>query len=73
MICLTKLNGKEFFINHEMIETMEKTPDTVITLKDGKKIIALESPEDIVEKIIQHKRRIFNALPIIIKHNHNKE
>lgn len=70
MICLTKINKKIFYLNCDMIETIEQTPDTVITLKDGKKLIALETPEKIVEKIIEHKRRVFEALPIIINDNH---
>jgi flagellar protein FlbD len=67
MIKLTRLNGKEYYLNSELVESLESTPDTVITLRDGKKHIALETPEEIVKKIIAYKRRIFDALPLINK------
>lgn len=65
MIQVTKLNGKDYFLNSEWIESLESTPDTVVTLRDGKKMIVTESPEEIVEKIIAYKKRIFTNLPII--------
>ena len=42
-------------------------PDTLITLRDGKKHYVKESPEDIVNKIIEYKKRIFVDLPLISK------
>ncbi len=39
MIELTKLNENKFILNADLIETIEETPDTVITLVSGKKII----------------------------------
>lgn len=67
MIKLTRLNGNEYYVNSELIESIEETPDTIITLRDGKKHIALEKSEEIVEKIINYKRRIFNGIPLINK------
>ncbi len=67
LIKLTRLNGKEYYLNSELIESIESTPDSVITLRDGKKHIALETPEEIVKKIIDYKRRIFDTLPLINK------
>ena len=43
MIDVTKVNGKKFTLNSRLIETIEETPDTVITLTTGKKIIVKES------------------------------
>lgn len=65
MIQVTRLNHKEYYINCEMIETVEETPDTVITLHDGKKYVVVESAEEIVEKIIRYKKRIFDNKSII--------
>lgn len=45
-------------INAELIEFLEATPDTVITLTDGKKIVIVESVEEIIEKIITYRRMI---------------
>ena len=52
MIKVTKLNKKdEFYINPSMIETIEKTPDTVITLINGKKYVVSDSIDDVLQII----------------------
>lgn len=58
MIELTKLNGKSFILNAELIETIETTPDSVITLVNDKKFVVRESRELIVEKVIKYKKEI---------------
>lgn len=62
MIELTKLNKKKFILNCELIETVESTPDTVITLRNGKLLIVQESPREIIEKTMAYKRDMFNGL-----------
>ena len=52
MITLTKLNEKEFVLNDDLIQTMEETPDTVITLTNGIKYVVKENCEEIKTKII---------------------
>ncbi|MEZ3446587.1 MAG: flagellar FlbD family protein [Lachnospiraceae bacterium] len=47
MIEVTKINGTKLLVNTSLIETVEETPDTVITLTDGKKIIVKESRHEI--------------------------
>ncbi len=59
MIKVTRLNGKEYILNAELIETVEETPDTVITLTTGKKLLVKESQEDIVGKVYEYKNNIF--------------
>ncbi|MDD2401320.1 MAG: flagellar FlbD family protein [Clostridia bacterium] len=59
MIDLTKLNGEEIIVNIDLIETIEATPDTVLTLINGKKMVVLESPDEIVLKAIAFKKSIF--------------
>jgi flagellar protein FlbD len=58
MIELTRLRGKTFVLNCETIETVEETPDTVITTKDGKKYVVLETIDEVVQKVVQYKSRI---------------
>lgn len=58
MIELTRLNGKTFVINSDLIETVEETPDTVVTLTVGSKYVVQESKEDIINKVIEFRRRI---------------
>jgi len=65
MIELTKLNGIKFVLNCELIESLEETPDTVISTTNGKKIVVAEKVDEVVEKVIEYKRKIFcNLLPI---------
>ena len=56
MIRVTRLNDKEIVINAEMIEFVEATPDTLISLKSGKKIMVMEPVDDVIELVIEYKR-----------------
>lgn len=67
MIKVTKLNKKEFYINSELIEFIEETPDTVISMTTGRKLVVEESAEDILNQIIEYKKKVFSALPPFIK------
>jgi len=58
LIRVTRLNKKELVINAELIETLESTPDTIITLTDGKKVVVLEGIDEIIEKIVAYRRLI---------------
>lgn len=57
MIELTKLSKEKYYINPHLIETIELMPDTLITLSNGKKYYALESAQEVVEKIEDFFRR----------------
>ena len=59
MIRLRKLNGSNFVLNCELIETLEHTPDTIITTVSGKKLVVADTVEEIVEKVLQYKRNIY--------------
>ena len=56
MIRLTRLNDKEFFMNAEMIEFVEATPDTIVSMISGKKIMVREPVEEVTERAIDYKR-----------------
>ena len=60
MIKITRLNGTELYINCEHIETIEATPDTVITTIHGKIFVVKESISDIIDRTINYKNKIFN-------------
>ncbi len=59
MIKLTRINNTTICINEDHIDFMEETPDTVITFVNEKKIIVLEKIDEINDKIIEYKRKIF--------------
>jgi len=60
MIFLTKkdIDRTRFILNHRLIERIEATNDTIILLDGGKKIIVDETPEEIIEKIIEFESKI---------------
>lgn len=57
MIYVTKLNAVVILLNNNLIESIEETPNTVITLTTGKKIIVKEKSDEILKKIIEFTRR----------------
>ncbi|MGH9326159.1 MAG: flagellar FlbD family protein [Terriglobia bacterium] len=61
MIQLTRLNKKPMILNSDLIEFIENTPDTVITLITGGKIVVLESTEDILNLVVAFRRRLLPA------------
>ena len=62
MILLTRINKvTKFYLNEDMIEFIEETPDTIISLNTGKKIAVMESPIEVIEKIHEEKIRIIKA------------
>lgn len=56
MIYLTRLNGDRIMVNIDMIELMEETPDTVVTLNTGKKFVVKEKTAKIREEIISFRK-----------------
>jgi len=60
VIKLTRLKSHdhEFILNADLIETVEETPDTVITLTTGKKIIVEESSDEIIRRVLEYRRSI---------------
>ncbi|MFY9176239.1 MAG: flagellar FlbD family protein [Caldicoprobacterales bacterium] len=61
MIKVTRLNDKEFVINTEIIEFIESTPDTVITTTTGKKVIVKEDVDEVIKRVVEFKRKIFQG------------
>jgi flagellar protein FlbD len=58
MIALTRLNNQPIMVNADLIESLESTPDTVITLTSGNKLVVRDSPAAIAEKIVEYQRRV---------------
>jgi flagellar protein FlbD len=61
MIKLTRLSQEPLVLNSELIEFVEATPDTVITLTTGQKLRVSESPDEVVERVIAFRRTILEA------------
>jgi len=58
MIVVKKINGQEIVVNCELIETIEFTPDAVMCLTTGEKLIVDETRNDLLKKIIDYKRKM---------------
>jgi len=67
MIELTKINGQAFFLNCELIETIEEKPDTIITLFTGKKLIVKEPMNEIFKKFIEFKNKAYTFNAVVPK------
>ena len=59
MIEVSRLNGERYHVNPNLIETLEETPDTVITLTNEKKLIVKEKVTEIVGKIVKYNQSIY--------------
>jgi len=58
MISLTRLNGKPFVLNAELIRSIEENPDTVITLLNGDHVVVRETTAQIVDRVIEYRRHL---------------
>ncbi len=63
MITVTRLNHSQIVLNSDLIEQIETTPDTVISLTTGQRIMVRESTEEIVKLIIDFRRTILHSPP----------
>ncbi len=61
MIKLTHLNNREFYLNSDLILFIERTPDSLLVLTTGSKIMVKERTDEIIERIIAFKQRIFEG------------
>lgn len=61
MIFLNSLSGSGFYLNDDMIVKIEALPDTVVTLTDGRTMRVRETPEEVIDRMVAYKRRIFHG------------
>lgn len=58
MIRLTRRSGAPFVVNAELIRTVEETPDTIVTLQGGEKLLVLEDADTVVARVIDYQRSV---------------
>ncbi len=63
MIRLTRINGRPFILNADLIENLESTPDTVITLSNGRTYMVREALDTVMKRVIRYRRSLFRRLP----------
>ena len=61
MILVHRLRGEPMFVNADLIESIEETPDTVLTLVDGRRLIVEERPDLVVERVVDFRASLLVA------------
>ncbi len=64
MIPLVRLDGSEVVVNAELIATVERTPDTMLTLTTGHHILVKQTLEEVVNEVVQYRRKIHSG-PVV--------
>ena len=64
MIHVTRINHMPLVLNSDLIEHIESSPDTIISLTNGQKMVVLETVEDIVRQVIEFRRSIYSGLSL---------
>ncbi len=59
MIPVTRLNGQEVYINTDLILFLESSPETILTLQNGKKVTVKETIPKVIERIVEFKSRVY--------------
>lgn len=58
MILVTSLSKKQFYLNPDLIYRLEETPDTMVTLVDGKTLLVIETADEVIQRIIEYGQKI---------------
>ena len=71
LIRLTRLDGKQFIINADLIEVIDETPDTVITTTTGRRFIVSEKGDEVVRRCIDYRRD--RGVTVVTRHYHQED
>jgi flagellar protein FlbD len=63
MIQLTRLNNQPLVVNSDLIKFLEHSPDTVLTLVTGEKLVVRETPQEVLQKVVTFRQSILIGLP----------
>jgi flagellar protein FlbD len=65
MIRLTRLNNQLLTLNSDLIKFIEQSPDTLITLVTGEKIVVRESPKEVLARLVEFRRSVLQGLTFV--------
>jgi flagellar protein FlbD len=65
MIQLTRLNNKPLMVNSDLIKFVEQSPDTLVTLITGEKIVVLEKAEEVLVRVLEFRRAVLQGLSTV--------
>ena len=63
MISLTRLNNQRFVLNADLIRSIEESPDTIITLISGERLVVREQTQEIIKRVIEYGRHLRQLTP----------
>ena len=63
MIKVTRFNHSELIVNADLIEFVERTPDTVITMLTGRKVLVREPVEEVMRRVVAYRRQVGPTVP----------
>lgn len=72
MIEVSRLNGKTYYLNCELIKTVESTPDTVITLTTNEKFMVREGADEVIQKTMNYRKRLYQEPPELLQFKDRK-
>jgi len=68
MIQLTRLNNSPLIVNSDLVKFVEQSPDTVITLVNGEKILVREKADEVLSRIVEFRRSVLQGIVSITNH-----
>jgi flagellar protein FlbD len=68
MIQLTRLNNSPLIVNSDLVKFVEQSPDTVITLINGEKILVREKADEVLSRIVEFRRSVLQGIVPITTH-----
>jgi flagellar protein FlbD len=68
MIQLTRLNNSPLIVNSDLVKFVEQSPDTVITLVNGEKILVREKADEVLNRIVEYRRSVLRGMAPITTH-----
>ncbi len=63
---ITKINGEEYYVNPDLIEYIEVANETMVCLTNGKHLNVREHPDEVINRIIEYRKRVFTNLPSVL-------
>lgn len=62
MIKLTRLDNREVVVNADLVEFIEATPETIVSMTTGKKVVVRESVDEVIRRFVEFRHRV---LPVV--------
>jgi len=64
VIKITKLNNESVYVNPDLVEFVEASPDTALLMRGGKRVVVRDSVDAVLERILEYKKNIFSSVNI---------